>query len=242
MKFKVEHPFREPSGSTKNSGIVFSQNYAGDVYARAKVTPADPRTPVQQKAREIAARASRCWTGLTDAARADWVEFTQQFACVTKRRRPMDVCREAQRMRLILGLEPTAEAPQLDFPSKVTAITLEPPESPGEFRFRVRHAVDAPDGHMVIVRITKQMPTVACTPREKEARHICGVGPQSAIALPQSGEVISFTNARFDIAPGARFGVALQVVRAADGLASPVAFFDVKRVGPAAMAATGPSR
>ena len=55
------------------------------------------------------------------------------------------------------------------------------------------------------------------------------LGPSSAAALPESGGVVTFANARFAIEPGARFGVALTVIRAEDGLASPVAFFDVIR-------------
>ena len=53
--------------------------------------------------------------------------------------------------------------------------------------------------------------------------------PASAAAMPDSGGIVAFANARFAIDPGARFGVALTVIRAEDGLASPVAFFDVIR-------------
>lgn len=141
----------------------------------------------------------------------------------------MDVCREAQRMRLILGLPTTAEAPRLPFPAPVTALTLEPGSDPSSFGFRIEHAVDVPAGHMVLVKITQQANTVACTPQQQHARAICGLGPQSAVELPPSGSVISLVNARFAIEPGARFGVALTIIRVEDGLASQVAFFDLIR-------------
>jgi hypothetical protein len=230
MKIRTAGQLKGMRGSYKTTDLVYIEaRRTGEQYARSKITPRNPRTKDQIAARVIARDAARCWSALSAEARADWEQFTLAFACTKKRRRAMDVCREAQRMRLILGLPTTTTAPRLCFPAPVTGLTLEATADPNEFRFRIEHALDTPVGHMVLVKITAQVPTVACTPQEQFARAICGLGPHSAVELPENGGVVSFTNARFAIAPGARFGIALTVIRAVDGLASPVAFFDLIR-------------
>ena len=230
MKFDLEAHFKAAKGTVKNTGLVFvTSKETGEVIARAKTRPKNPRTQDQIRSREIARVAVRCWSDLGAEARAGWQEFTVRFGCAQKLRRALDVCREAQRMRLILGLPTTTEAPHRCFPAPVTGLTPEPCANPNEFRFRVEHALDTPAGHMVLVKITPPMPTAARTPREPDARAICGLGPASAAAMPGGGGVVAFSNARFAIEPGKRFGVALTVIRAEDGLASPVAFFDVIR-------------
>ena len=231
MKLKLAAQLKGARGSYKTTDLVYIENAAtGEVFARSKIKPRNPNSRDQQAARRVSTDATRCWSSLSPSARADWERFTLRFACGQKPRRPMDVCREAQRMRLILGLPTTAGAPHLTYPPPVTGLSEEPCASPDEFRFRVEHAVDAPAGHMVLVKITPPVPTTACCPRAKDARAICGLGPASAAALPDSGGMVTFPNARFAIESGARFGVALTVIRAEDGLASPVAFFDLVRL------------
>ena len=217
-------------GSYKGSDLVYVPGpVRGEAYARARVKPRNPQTRDQVAARTIAKDAARCWSTLSPEARDGWKRFTQQFACVARPRRPMNVCREAQRMRLILGLPTTTEAPRLAFPPPVTGCTLLPATDPNEYSFSIEHAVDVPAGNMVLVKITRAMETVACTPEEHRARCVCGLGPQSATALPENGGVVTFTNARFAIGPGERFGAAFTVIRVEDGLASQVAFFDLIR-------------
>ena len=230
MEFDLEAYFKGAKGTVKNTALVFvTSKQTGRVIARSKVRPSNPRTQDQLRSREFARTAARCWSHLSPEARAGWVEFTLRFACAQQQRRAPNVCREAQRMRLILGLPPTTGAPHHGLPAPVTRLAPEPCSAPNEFRFRIEHALDTPAGHMVLVKITPAMPTPGRTPREPDARAICGLGPASAAAMPDSGGIVAFANARFAIDPGARFGVALTVIRAEDGLASPVAFFDVIR-------------
>jgi hypothetical protein len=82
----------------------------------------------------------------------------------------------------------------------------------------------------VLVKITRAMKRRSWTPGKHRARCICGLGPQSAVALPENGGIVTFPDARFAIEPGERFGAAFTVIRVEDGLASPVAFFDLIRV------------
>lgn len=230
MKFKLSYPFETMSGSISGSDIVFASNgVSGTAYARTKVKPKNPDTPDQQSARKAQKVAACCWTNLSREARADWERFTEMFACTQGRRRALDVCREAQRKRIMLGLPCTTSAPRLSFPGPVTTVAQEAGGEPNEFRFRIEHVVDAPSGYMVQVKMTTEMLTVARTPRARDARCICGNGPASAVALPESGGTIHFPNARFAIAPGARFGVEMTVIRIEDGLASQPAFFDLIR-------------
>jgi hypothetical protein len=230
MKIKLAAQLKGMNGSYVGSDLVYIENrVTGRLHARAKVAPKNPRTKDQLAARTIARDAARCWSTLPASVRADWEQFTLRFACTQGPRRAMDVCREAQRMRLILGLPTTTSAPRLPFPAPAVGLSEEQSAAPDEFRFRIQHAVAVPAGHMVLVKITPQVPTVACTPQVKAARAICGLGPQSAIDLPENGGVITFSSARFAIESGARFGIALTIIRAEDGLASPVSFFDLIR-------------
>jgi hypothetical protein len=231
MKIRAAAQLKSMRGSYKTTDLVYVENGVnGELYARSKITPSNPRTKDQVAARTISREATRCWSTLSATARADWERFTLMFACLPKRRRALDVCREAQRMRLILGLPTTTEAPHLAYPPPVTGLREEPGAGLTEFRFRIEHAVHSAPGHVVLVKITPPAPTVACIPRAKDARAICGLGPQSAVALPEQGGIVAFSNARSAIEPGARFGVALTVIRAEDGLASQAAFFDLIRL------------
>lgn len=238
MKLSLTNPFEAFHGTYKTTDLVFARNaYSGEMYAYARPQHTITNTSEQRKAQLVTEYAAKVWTELSVEARAEWQKFTLQFACVPKRRRALDVCREAQRQRLQLGLEPTLTAPRFGFPAPVTLATLVQSDAHDEFRFIIEHAVETPEPYAVQVKITKPMKTVACTPREKDTSYICGIGPYSAAPLPASGQVVCFTEARFAVKPGERFGVVFRIVRIEDGLTSPVAFFDMVRPGEPAGAA-----
>jgi hypothetical protein len=133
-------------------------------------------------------------------------------------------------MRYVLGLEPLREAPALPRPRKVSKIELEFTAQSDEFRLRVEHGIDAPSGYVLMVRITPRR-NPGRTPIAAEARCICGLGPESTTPLPVSGGTVTFEGARYAVEPGGKLGLAATVVRVADGLVSPEAFFILKKPG-----------
>ena len=229
MKVKLAQQYASFNGTYKTTDLILYTNDAGDQIAYGKPSQPNPDTVAQRKVRGIGRSASQVWGTLPQAVRDEWETFTNRFACSPKRRRAPNVCREAQRMRMMIGLPPTTGAPRLCFPGPVTGVIVEPAADPREFRFRIEHAVDCPFGYIVLVKITEETPSTAWRPRKKDARSICGPGPESTVALPVNGELVSFASAIFAVNPGRRFGVAMTVIRSEDGLASPVAFFDLIR-------------
>jgi hypothetical protein len=224
MKIRIRDYFTEMHGTIKTWDMVLCRS--GDkLYSRAKVEPAQPRTPPKLKSLSNHALASRVWPQLTDEERETWVRFAQTWSEPgAKPRRGLDVCREAARMRYALGLEPVRRAPGLPYPAKVRDIQLEATADPNEFRLRIEHGIDAPAGYLLFVRITPQR-RAGRTPVATEARCICGPGPGSAAPLPDTGGTVLFQGARYAVAAGGKVGVAATIVRMADGLASAESFF-----------------
>jgi hypothetical protein len=230
MKVSLTHHIEAMQGTYKTTDLVYrTSGKTGKVYASSKIRPANPRTPDQQATRRIQAMAVRHWCQLTREQRSAWDQFAGLFASGEAPRSGQAVCREAARMRLLLGLEPRCEAPQFGFPLRVSALVLDPSADSRAFVFQVTHAMDALAGYVVLMKITPPSPTDARAPVPLQARSICGLGPQSAAPLPPSGGTVSFTDTRFAIEPGQRFGATATIVRLQDGLASPPVFFDLLR-------------
>jgi len=65
-------------GRGKLGGHVFSKNAAGS-YMRTKTTPTNPKTIYQTAVRALFAAISVAWSGLTDSARAAWVNAVSEW-------------------------------------------------------------------------------------------------------------------------------------------------------------------
>ena len=228
MKIRSRDYFEEMRGTIKTWDMVICRD-GNRVYARARVKPRQSHTPAKLKAESHHALASRVWKQLTDDERATWVLYAQTWVdAAGTPRRAVDICRESARMRYALGLEPVRCAPTLPCPARVLGVRLEASADPREFRLRVEHAIEATAGYLVLVRITPQR-NPGRTPIAAEARCICGPGAPSSAPLPESGGTVVFTGARYGVEPGGKLGIAATIVRQADGLASPQAFFVVHK-------------
>ena len=238
MRIKTDAVVAAMQGTTKNSALIFVHNPdTGAVYARAKTRPRDPKTYEQRCARDVQRDAAKVWATLTDEERAGWHAFAQFVSIDARRRRALDVCRESARMRLMLGLQPCTAPPTRSYPGRVREVTVEPSAEAGELRLRVVHTEGSPDGTMLLVRMTPEMKP-GVTPRPAMARAICAPGPQSAVPLPESGGVVTFTGVQFAVTPGRHFGIDARIVRAEDGLASPSSFFDLVMPAPTPIGAS----
>ena len=96
------------------------------------------------------------------------------------------------------------------------------------FAFQVWHKYAAGTSMQLLVKITPQTLSRR-KPFLDHARLIRGNNPASAQPLPEPGGLVTFNNARFAVFPEQRFGVAAQIVRLSDGMASPVLWLDVYR-------------
>lgn len=65
----------------KINGWVFSKNRYGG-YVRTKVTPVNPQTDYQAKARQRLSNLSSQWRGLTDSERKQWRDAAQDFPVI----------------------------------------------------------------------------------------------------------------------------------------------------------------
>lgn len=230
MKVGTNEPFTYISGTWKGSDLVYAHNsVTGANYAYGKVKRADPKTYDQEQVRLITAAAVRHWGQITQTQRDGWERYAATVGSSGKTRRGLDICREAARMRKLMGLEPRANAPVYPNPGPVTDLMLDRAGQPDEFTFRVEHAVESPAACTLLVKITPATASAARKPKPGDARCICGFGPRSTAALPSSGETVTISGAQFSIASGARFGIAVTVIRTEDGLASTTSFFDVIR-------------
>ncbi len=64
-------------------GTVASHNRGGQ-YLRARVTPVNPNTPLQQAVRTIFANLAAAWQGLTDLQRAAWDDYGANVPVVNR--------------------------------------------------------------------------------------------------------------------------------------------------------------
>lgn len=230
MKIRTNGPFTSISGTWKGTDLVYAYNsFTGTSYAYGKPKRKDPKTYDQEQVRLITAEAVRHWGQITQAQRDAWERYAALIGSARKPRRGLDICREAARMRRLIGLEPRADAPLYPSPGPVTAVTLLPASQPDEFSLRVDHAVESHATCMLLVKITAATASCARRPKPGDARCIRGFGPASAVPLPPSGGTVTISGARFAVEPGARFGIALTIIRTEDGLASTPSFYDLIR-------------
>lgn len=231
MKLKVSQPFANIGGTWKGTDLVYATNgFSGVPYAYGKVDRVDPRTCDQLLARQGMRAAVRYWLGMSRAQQEAWNRYAEEVCSKERRRRGLDVCREAARMRLVMGLEPRAEAPLHAPPDGVRTLAVEPAGEPADYCFRVEHAVSGHEGCMLLLRSTPSTAAPSRKPKRNDARCMRGYGPASLVPLPPTGGMVTITGARYAVEPGERFGVAAAIVRIEDGMASPACFFDLDRL------------
>ena len=221
MKVSITSPYRTFGGTYKSTDLIFRRTgIDGELVASAKIRQTNPDSPDQRAARRMQKDAVEHWAALTREQRMAWNRFAQQYGPCESHRSGRSLCREAARMRLFLGMAPRADGPRFCIPPRVAELSCEPAGDPGTYTFRVVHAIEAASGYWLQIKITPPPPTAARTPRAKDARCICGVGPQSAMPLPPSGGTVTFSNTRFALEPGWHVGVVATIIREEEGLAS----------------------
>jgi len=75
---KIKFGMIVTDGRGKLGGQVFSKNRAGS-YIRTKVTPVNPTTVAQTRARSLFGAISQQWSGLSSAARLGWNEAVSEW-------------------------------------------------------------------------------------------------------------------------------------------------------------------
>ena len=61
---------------------------------------------------------------------------------------------------------------------------------------------------------------VARRPYDKQLRCARGTGPESVVALPNSGDTVTMGGVRFALVPGMNYAIELRILRIADGAVS----------------------
>lgn len=234
MRILTSFPVQGFSGSTKASGVVYSVR-GGCTIASARPGPPPPPTSDQELLRTLMQEATRAWAGLACEVRAAWQSYAQRYLTQNHRREEKAPDGKSAYVgcamqRAILGLEFPQAAPLEPPPMALWDLTLQPSSAPGEFVVGLSHGLgDKVSGLVVQVRLTPATASPARKPRPNQARLICGIGPQSAAALVPDGQAIRFSQARFAIAAGERFGLEAKLVRTSDGVAGKALFCDLLR-------------
>lgn len=229
MKVKLNPGITELSGTTINTQLVY-YNVQGESRARAKVVPNDPKTPDQQRIREIQSLASKKWDALQPEVWKAWQEWALKWGAAKDlggnpgwpAGRSAFIA-AAQKL-LILGLEPSGEAPVPMPPPEIESAEELGTGDPHRFAFRIQTrsepypSITLPD-LMVFARMTPATVKRGRAPYPNQLRSICGVGPGSGKPLPYGEAVVEFENSRYAVETGQRFGFELIPVRVADGVA-----------------------
>ena len=119
----VSQVYSEIRGSV--NGVTYARNRFG-LYARAKASPVQPRTPAQTERRAQLTVLSQRWRTLPESNRAEWRaladELTRSDALgLTYRLSGLQAYLQMNLWRALLGLTPQDNAPpQLDAPSPVS--------------------------------------------------------------------------------------------------------------------------
>jgi hypothetical protein len=234
MKIKTVSQLIELSGTYKTTDLVYMR--LGDkTVARAKVTPANPRSSDQLKVRSYLTLAMRNWDTLTAQQRSAWQSYAERYILPGNRDAQLkgiglNTYARANAIRQALGLAMISDAPLEGLPVGPTGIRQLAAQNPDSLGFELDHAVPL-TGHQVVVRATPAMPTVARAPVPSDYRYVRGMGPDSFQPLVASGGQYTFSPTRFIVDPDLRYGVEVRIVRTADGMASPPIYGDFVKQG-----------
>jgi hypothetical protein len=216
------------TGTHTGCSLVYTR-YGDNTYGKGRYVGVRRKSPDQQTVGAFVTAATRNWDNLTDAQREAWLAYARTYFATDengRQVRPSGIATyvRANVVRQLLGLALTTDAPTQAPPNPLTSAVLLPADDMTTYGFNLVHSIAPVTGHMVLVRITPAMPTVACTPDVNDLRYIKGLVPGSAAALVASGSAIAIDGGRFTVNEGQRMGFQLRVVRTADGIAGP-AFF-----------------
>ncbi len=232
MFLEFERGVSEAKRWFRDSDITVRDWYGRNV-GMSRARPANPGTGDQTAARDSMKAAGQAWRDLPEAEQARWNDYARKFghliaAQLWKDLAGWEVFLPAWRNRMLL--EESGTAPPLDEapPEAVTAVEEVFTGEDKTYSFRVTHGV-APEGNVLLVRLTPETATVARQPYARTARMIRGHGKESAVALPPDGGVVTFSGAQFGVRPGCSFGVVMRIVRVADGVHSREYFADLIR-------------
>jgi hypothetical protein len=123
----VSQVYSEIRGSV--NGVTYARNRFG-LYARAKASPVQPRTPAQTERRAQLTVLSQRWRALDETLRAEWRALADELTRsdtlgLTYRLTGLQAYLQFNLWRALLGLAPQDNAPpQLDAPSPITLGTL----------------------------------------------------------------------------------------------------------------------
>jgi hypothetical protein len=235
MKIKTVSQLIELSGSYKTTDLVYMR--LGDqTVARAKVTPANPRSSDQLKVRSYLTLAMRNWDTLTAAQRSAWQVYAERYIIpgnpdAQLKGIGLNTYARANAIRQALGLAMISDAPLDGPPVYPTGIRQLAAQNPDSLGFELDHGITSVAGYQVLVRATPAMPTVARVPRANEYRYVCGMGPASFHALAASSGAYTFSPTRFIVDPDLRYGVEVRIIRTADGMASTPIYGDFIKQG-----------
>jgi len=119
----VSQVYSEIRGSV--NGVTYSRNRFG-LYARAKASPVQPRTPAQAQRRAQLTVLSQRWRTLTESNRAEWRALADELTRsdtlgLTYRLTGLQAYLQINLWRALLGLAPQDNPPpQLDAPNPVS--------------------------------------------------------------------------------------------------------------------------
>jgi len=123
----VSQVYSEIRGSV--NGVTYARNRFG-LYARAKASPVQPRTPAQTERRAQLTVLSQRWRTLPESNRAEWRALADELTRsdtlgLTYRLTGLQAYLQINLWRALLGLAPLDNAPeQLDAPSPVSIVNI----------------------------------------------------------------------------------------------------------------------
>lgn len=203
-----------------------------DCYPKPDLPPSN--TSEQLAVRAVGKATAEAWRALSPEQKAAWAGLGRKSEPIFPRRsvEPLTGYRLFQscaRYRQILGLAIHADPQGFAPPESVTGIELLPSADPRAFRFKVFHTAKAPGPYRLIVSLSPATGSRGRRADRHNGRHIKGFGPDSTAPLPASGGVVEFSEARFTIRPGERFGLWVRIVHEQTGSAGPEFFVDLER-------------
>ncbi|MBX7247105.1 MAG: hypothetical protein K1X53_16530 [Candidatus Sumerlaeaceae bacterium] len=226
MKIRTEPLVTGISGHL-GSGTVVTYVRRGQVVARARTKPRNPRTSDQVTSRGMHKAAAQHWGTLAPPQFAAWKAYAARHFAADQRGAFLVYC-QVQYARQAMGLPLGTDAPTAGPPPAPLAITVLPSANPADFRFRITHRRARVARFRVRFDLTPAMPSPGRTPRKNELRMIRHVGPDSFLPLQPTNSIYTIKGARFSIPPGARFGVRVTIVNP-DGVPGPPLVADLFR-------------
>lgn len=225
MKIKVEPMLPDPHRAMDDRKMVVRcRKGVYDVYPKPELPPSNT---TEQLAVRAAWRAGvAAWGALTPEQKAAWKAQAMQANALqgrmpTGRLTGYRMFQSSAKYRQILGLPILNDPKGVIPPAAVTSLEPLPDPNPRTFRFRVHHDVENPEVCRLIVSISPPTSSPKRKPDRRNGRHIKGYGVASTVELPPSGDVLEFTDARFAVLPGQRFGVWVRIVHPDSGTSGP---------------------